>query len=117
LDRIDELIEFDLPSVAERKQLIVQYMEQYLLNPPNKYAKRVTTQDIGEAEIQQVAEMTEGFSGRAISKLAIAWQAAAYGTSNAILDKQMLLDTVTRHQRSARMKEQWIQKSATPSVA
>lgn len=38
------------------------------------------TEGIEEAEIERAVVETDGFSGRAISKLAIAWQAAAYGT-------------------------------------
>jgi ATPase family AAA domain-containing protein 3A/B len=108
LDRVDEMVEFGLPSKTERKQLIVQYMEEYLLNPPNRWAKKVTTKDIAEAEIDQVVLETEGFSGRGIAKLAIAWQAAAYGTETAMLDREMLLATVERHKASAKLKDQWI---------
>ena len=38
------------------------------------------TEGIEEAEIERAVVETDGFSRRAISKLAIAWQAAAYGT-------------------------------------
>merc|ERR1711968_5416 len=61
-DRIDDMVQFTLPSETERAKMIAQYMDKYLLKP------------------------TEGFSGREISKLAIAWQAAAYGTEDANLD-------------------------------
>merc|ERR1711966_464599 len=80
MDRIDEMISFDLPEPEERKRMIVMYIEKYLLNPPGSTSKKVTTVDIGDEEIDYVVEQTEHFSGRAISKLAIAWQAAAYGT-------------------------------------
>eukprot|EP00978_Attheya_sp_CCMP212_P018366 scaffold50167_cov51-Attheya_sp.AAC.3 len=66
----------------------VQYIEKYLLNPPGRWAKHVETLDIGDAEIERVVTDMVGFSGCAISrKLAIAWQAAAYGTDGAILDQ------------------------------
>ena len=50
---------------------------------------------------------TEGFSGRAISKLAIAWQAAAYGTDGAILDQETFFKTVENHKKSMAQKEGW----------
>jgi len=87
MDRIDEMVPFELPGPQERRKMIAMYIDKYLLNPPNRWAKTVTTEGIGDAEIDQVVAETEGFSGRAISKMAIAWQAAAYGTEGATLDK------------------------------
>eukprot|EP00587_Corethron_hystrix_P002171 CAMPEP_0113296942 /NCGR_PEP_ID=MMETSP0010_2-20120614/15_1 /TAXON_ID=216773 ORGANISM="Corethron hystrix, Strain 308" /NCGR_SAMPLE_ID=MMETSP0010_2 /ASSEMBLY_ACC=CAM_ASM_000155 /LENGTH=568 /DNA_ID=CAMNT_0000149757 /DNA_START=223 /DNA_END=1929 /DNA_ORIENTATION=+ /assembly_acc=CAM_ASM_000155 len=111
-DRIDEMVEFDLPGSDERHRMIVMYIERYLLNPSGRWAKKVTTEDIGEEEIRRVVDMTEGFSGRAISKLAIAWQAAAYGTDGAILSKDAFFETVEYQKRSISQKEEWIKMSA-----
>jgi ATPase family AAA domain-containing protein 3A/B len=83
------------------------YIDKYLINPPGK-AKRVTTEGIGAAEIEQVVKMTEGFSGRAISKLAIAWQASAYGTAGAILDRETFFKTVEHHKASMLTKDEWL---------
>ena len=107
LDRIDEMVEFDLPGPEERKRMIGMYIDKYLLNPPSQWSKRVEAVDIGEAEIDQVVKETEGFSGRAISKLAIAWQAAAYGTDGAVLDRDTFFRTVEQHKKSMRTKEEW----------
>lgn len=109
LDRIDEMVEFDLPGEHERRKMIALYIEKYLLNPPARWAKKVTTVDIGDEEIERVVEETEGFSGRAISKLAIAWQAAAYGTDGAILDKETFFLTVQNHKKSMTQKDGWMQ--------
>lgn len=108
MDRIDEMVQFDLPASTEREKMIIEYMEKYLLNPPNTYTKKVTTIDIGLNEIQQVVLMTNGFSGRAISKLAIAWQAAAYGTENATLDRDTFFQTVEQHRNSMYTKDKWM---------
>lgn len=108
LDRIDEMVEFDLPGEDERRKMIAQYIEKYLLNPPGRWAKKVSTVDIGDDEIERVVKETEGFSGRAISKLAIAWQAAAYGTDGAILDQDTFFQTVQNHKKSMTQKEDWI---------
>jgi ATPase family AAA domain-containing protein 3A/B len=108
LDRIDEMVEFDLPGEHERRKMIVQYIEKYLLNPPGRWAKKVTTVDIGDEEIERVVKETEGFSGRAISKLAIAWQAAAYGTDGAILDQENFFRTVQNHKKSMAQKDGWM---------
>lgn len=108
MDRIDEMVEFGLPGADERKKMIAMYIEKYLLNPPGRWAKKVTTVAIGDTEIDQVVKETEGFSGRAISKLAIAWQAAAYGTEDARLDRETFLNTVSIHRKSMQQKESWL---------
>mmetsp|Transcript_22438 Transcript_22438/g.27421 ORF Transcript_22438/g.27421 Transcript_22438/m.27421 type:complete len:139 (-) Transcript_22438:260-676(-) len=106
-DRIDEMVEFELPGKAERAKMIALYLEKYILNPPGMFAKKVTTVDIGDAEIERVVEETANFSGRAISKLVIAWQAAAYGTEGAILDQETFFTTLENHKKSMAQKEQW----------
>jgi len=111
MDRIDEMIEFDLPQEHERKKMIVMYIDKYLLNPPGRWAKKVKTEDIGDEEINFVVRETEGFSGRAISKLAIAWQAAAYGTENATLDRDTFFLTVEQHKKSMATKDEWIEQA------
>lgn len=113
MDRIDEMVQFELPAAHERRKMIAMYIEKYLLNPPDKWAKKVTTVDIGDEEIERVVAETEGFSGRAISKLAIAWQAAAYGTDGAILDQSTFFKTVEHHKQSMAQKEEWIQHAQT----
>ena len=62
---------------------------------------KVTTVDIGDKEIERVVEETEGFSMRAISKLAIAWHASTYGTDGAIPDQ----DTFFKYMSQ---KDDWI---------
>lgn len=110
MDRIDEMVGFDLPQEEERRSMIAMYIDKHLLKPPS-WAKKVTTEDIGDAEIEQVVKMTEGFSGRAISKLAIAWQAAAYGTEGAVLTKEAFFKTVENHKSSMLVKDEWLKQS------
>jgi len=108
MDRVDEMVEFGLPAEEERRRMIAMYIDKYLLNPPNRFSRKVQTEGIGDAEIEQVVKETEGFSGRAISKLAIAWQAAAYGTDGAILDRDTFFLTVQHHKQSMATKEGWL---------
>jgi ATPase family AAA domain-containing protein 3A/B len=110
LDRVDEMVEFDLPGVDERRKMIAMYVDKYLIKPP-AWAKPVTTIDIGPEEIETVVKETDGFSGRAISKLAIAWQAAAYGTEGAILDRETFFKTVQHHKESMLIKDKWLKEA------
>lgn len=107
MDRIDEMVEFGLPDEDERRSMIAMYIDKYLLKPPTS-AKAVTTEGIGTDEIEHVVQSTEGFSGRAISKLAIAWQAAAYGTEGAKLTKDTFFKTVEQHKKSMSTKDDWL---------
>lgn len=109
MDRVDEMVEFGLPAADERRKMIAMYIEKYLLNPPNQSSRKVITEGIGDSEIEQVVQETEGFSGRAISKLAIAWQAAAYGTDGAILDNETFFKTVQLHKQSMTTKDSWLE--------
>jgi ATPase family AAA domain-containing protein 3A/B len=109
MDRVDEMVEFGNPDADERRRMVALYLDKYLLNPPSRWAKKVTVEGVGPDEIERVVEETEGFSGRAISKLAIAWQAAAYGTDGAILDRETFFATVQAHRRSLQTKEEWLE--------
>ncbi|CAN0037768.1 unnamed protein product, partial [Choristocarpus tenellus] len=77
-DRIDEMVPFELPGKEERLRMLNLYMKRYLLDPPGK-AKAIDVKGVEDHHLEDVAVRTVGFSGREIVKLAIAWQAAAYG--------------------------------------
>lgn len=106
-DRIDDMVEFRLPSFDERLRMISQYMDTFLLHPPAG-SKQITVEGVDEALLRSFATSTEGYSGREISKLAIAWQAAAYGTDNATIDKDLLTQVLRESQNSKKQKLSWI---------
>jgi ATPase family AAA domain-containing protein 3A/B len=108
-DRIDELVEFKLPGYDERLRMIVQYMDQYLFHPPAG-SKEVSVVDVDEEAIKFIAEETEGYSGREISKLAIAWQAAAYGTENAVLSRELLMQVLSESKIGKVQKQTWLNR-------
>ncbi len=58
--------------------------------------------------LERVAQATEGFSGREISKLVIAWQAAAYGTANALLTAEVALEVLEESKQSKLKKQIWL---------
>lgn len=106
-DRIDEMIEFKLPDLDERFRMIQQYINQYI---KDYTGVTITHVEIDENLIQIVAEKTDGYSGREISKLAIAWQAAALGTPNALLSKELLLQVLENNIETKRKKQFWLSK-------
>ncbi|TFJ85120.1 hypothetical protein NSK_003543 [Nannochloropsis salina CCMP1776] len=112
-DRIDEMVDFNLPGEEERLEMVTIYLEKYVLNPPSTKARPITVEGIGEEEVKYAAKVTVGFSGREISKLAIAWQAAAYGAREgaATLDKELYLRVLEQHLASKRKKKDWFEAS------
>jgi ATPase family AAA domain-containing protein 3A/B len=107
-DRIDDMIEFRLPGYDERLRMITQYMDQYLLHPAGGSKTITVSDEVNEDVLKQVAEKTENYSGREISKLAIAWQAAAYGTENATFDVAMCLQVLDESLESKAKKRLWL---------
>ncbi|CAN0022826.1 unnamed protein product, partial [Heterosigma akashiwo] len=91
-DRIDEMVEFRLPGLDERRKMINMYLKKYLIDQEGagRRAKTIMVHGIEDKDIEDVARRTENFSGREISKLAIAWQAAAYGSDGAEFTPDMM---------------------------
>lgn len=97
-DRIDEEIEFEIPSLEERKRLVRLYFDKYVLKPAASGKRRgmkVDEFDYG-ALCDKIADMLEGFSGRAISKLAVAWQADAFASADRKLTEEMIMKRVSK---------------------
>lgn len=106
-DRIDEMVEFRLPSLEERLRMISQYIDQYLIQTPPG-ARKIKVEGVTEELLRSFAVATEGYSGREISKLAIAWQAAAYGTETAVINAELLTQVLHESQHSKQQKVSWI---------
>lgn len=114
-DRIDEMVEFKLPGEEERIQLILQYFDQYMLKP-EVGSKEVTIENMGEDTIRLIAKETDGYSGREISKLAIACQAAAYATKEAHLSQELLMQVVAESKVSKSQKQLWLNREIIGNV-
>ena len=125
-DRIDEMVEFDLPGLDERRKMIDMYMDKFLrgmnVGPLSVQSsssflsdlfagagptKIILDDGVDDALLQSVAERTEGFSGREIAKLTIAWQAAAYGSTNATFTPELLEVVLDAHGEQKGRKQAW----------
>ncbi len=132
-DRIDEIVHFDLPGLDERLHMLNFYMKKYVLEaqPPRRSISRyiidamlglptikpITSCDIGDEELSEVARDTERFSGREISKLAIAWQAAAYGTEGCVLNAELMREVLGYFKLQRQQKEIWEDESLIAAAA
>ena len=136
LDRCDESIFFPLPNAECRRDLISLYFDQHirkfmetnnlrastlksrlnqyfttqkplLLSVDSDLVEATDDKKLKEPVLGRVVKETEGFSGRAIAKMAIAWQAAVYGTDNTVLDKKTFFEVTQNHMKSLRQRVEW----------
>ncbi|XP_015515884.2 ATPase family AAA domain-containing protein 3A homolog [Neodiprion pinetum] len=107
-DRLDEMVEFNLPGIEERERLVRLYFDKFVLQPATEGKKRlkVAQFDYG-ALCTKMAAITEGMSGRELAKLGVAWQAAAYASEDGVLTEQMVIDRCMDAVRQHRQKVKW----------
>lgn len=89
VDRVDEALLFDLPDAPARRALLALYVHKYLVKAP---APLALAPDVDSAFLDGLADKLHGFSGRAISKLALSVQGVCYGRGAGAAQ----LPTVTR---------------------
>jgi len=80
LDRMDESFEFPLPSIEERKRMLSMFMEEHIHRPTKRGKVIEVDESVNDAWLEEVAKRTEGFSGRQLAKLVLAYQAAVFGS-------------------------------------
>ncbi|XP_029434402.1 ATPase family AAA domain-containing protein 3 [Rhinatrema bivittatum] len=108
-DRIDEIVNFALPQLEERERLVRLYFDKYVLKPATEGKQRLKLAqfDYGK-KCSEIAKLTEGMSGREISKLGVAWQAAAYASEDGILTEAMIDARVADAVRQHQQKMEWL---------
>lgn len=112
-DRLDNLIEFDLPGEEERLRMLKLYFSLFISSPPRvswwKKPRSVPLESEvdWEGKMKDISGVIIGFSGREISKLAIAWQASAFGSQDGILTVAMLEERVTDAVKQHQQKMKW----------
>uniref|UniRef100_A0A8C9X2S6 ATPase family AAA domain containing 3A n=1 Tax=Sander lucioperca TaxID=283035 RepID=A0A8C9X2S6_SANLU len=124
-DRIDEIVNFALPGPDERERLVRLYFDKYVLEPATGGRQRMKLAqfDYGQ-KCSEIAKWTEGMSGREISKLGVAWQAAAYSSEDGVLTEAMIDARVKDAVKQHLQKMDWLHgedeaqaKSLTPPTA
>jgi len=108
-DRIDEMVEFELPGHEERTRMIELYLDKYLrAPPPSPTARRIVVDEsLTPGHVAAAVDATDGFSGREISKLAIAWQAASYGSADARFTPEIMASVLEVHVAQRERKREW----------
>uniref|UniRef100_A0A3Q3BGH1 ATPase family AAA domain containing 3A n=1 Tax=Kryptolebias marmoratus TaxID=37003 RepID=A0A3Q3BGH1_KRYMA len=116
-DRIDEIVNFKLPGLEERERLVRLYFDKYVLEPATGGRQRMKLAqfDYGK-KCSEIAKRTEGMSGREISKLGVAWQAAAYSSEDGVLTEAMIDARVDDAVKQHLQKMDWLKSSQSPTL-
>ncbi|KAH9514111.1 ATPase AAA domain-containing protein 3 [Bulinus truncatus] len=116
-DRIDEMVEFEIPTFEERERLVRHYFQKFVLDPATTKSGRLRVAEFDYGlKCQEIAQKTEGLSGREISKLAVAWQAKAYASEKGILTVEMIDEIVDEAVRQHSLKVSWQHGEITTDV-
>lgn len=105
-DRIDEVVGFNLPNENERRIMLFHYLVKYCQPPSSfiekaafvyKYPKSlyhgkklIRMEGVSKEIIEKIATATEGFSGREITKMVIAWHDAAFTLPDPVLTPELM---------------------------
>mmetsp|Transcript_15092 Transcript_15092/g.61777 ORF Transcript_15092/g.61777 Transcript_15092/m.61777 type:complete len:142 (-) Transcript_15092:200-625(-) len=106
-DRIDEIVTFDLPGREERLRMIKYYFKKYVEAAASGASTRIKLDGISDEHFVEAAKRTEGFSGREIAKLGIAWQSAGYGTNEAKMTPDLYMMVLDAQVRQKLLKSEW----------
>lgn len=107
-DRVDEMVEFRLPGLEERERLVRLYFDKFVLQPAAEGKRRLKVAQFDYGQIcSEIAQATEGLSGREIAKLGVTWQAAAYASDDGVLTETMVMDRVRDAVKQNRQKVAW----------
>jgi len=104
LDRIDESFEFPLPQFEERKRMLRLFMDEHIHRPTQRGKVIKVDPGLDEGFMEDVARRTEGFSGRQLAKLVVAYQAAVFGSGTTMLTTG-LAETVLQYKLHNREEE------------
>lgn len=104
LDRIDESFEFPLPSLGERRRMLEMFMEEHVRRPTKRGHVIEVEETLNGDYLDEVAAKTDGFSGRQLAKLVLAYQAAVFGSGTTRLTKG-LADTVLNYKLAHREED------------
>lgn len=122
-DRIDEVVGFDLPSETERQTMLYHYLVMYCQPPVStqdklkfmwKYPRSIYTgkklirmEGVSHEVVERIARETVGFSGRAITKMVVAWHDAAFTLPDPVLTPEIMNRILEKFKLQQKLKETW----------
>jgi ATPase family AAA domain-containing protein 3A/B len=121
-DRMDEMVYFDKPSLKQRADILKYYLLKYLKpqhtllekmkmmfkHPSLIYTtKKTIKSELDDEYVDIVANKTEGFSARELSKLVVSWHDEAFAKDTSVLDRELADKVVEKHIRQNKIKDKW----------
>lgn len=107
-DRLDEMVEFNLPGPEERERLVRLYFDKFVLQPAMEGNKRLKLAQFDYSQLcSEMARRLDGLSGREIAKLGAAWQAAAFASHDGVLTEKMVMDKCMDAVNQHKQKVEW----------
>jgi hypothetical protein len=74
--------------------------------------KLIRMEGVDHALIERIAAETEGFSGREIMKMVVAWHDAAFTMDDALLTPQVMENVLHKFHLQHKLKETWTKQEA-----
>ena len=127
-DRIDEVVGFGLPSKKERQIMLYHYLVKYCQPPSSNMEKAkfiwkhprsiytgkklIRMEGVDASLIEDIADQTEGFSGREIMKMVVAWHDAAFTLPDAVLTPEVMHNVLHKFHLQHKLKETWTKEEA-----
>jgi ATPase family AAA domain-containing protein 3A/B len=127
-DRIDEIVGFGVPSVNERKTMLFHYLVKYCQPPQTtteklmflyKHPRSIYTgkklirmEGVTTEVIQEIAEKTQGFSGRELTKMVVAWHDAAFTLPEPVLTPELMRKVLSKFHLQHELKQTWSKEEA-----
>ena len=106
INRLDDIVKFQLPAVIQRQHLLVWYFKQQALKPATDGTRQLKIEDFNYITLcTKAAGLTEGMSAEAIEMVAIAWRKAAYTSIDLVFQEKMFLEVVEHRQKLARYRQ------------
>ncbi|XP_051805667.1 ATPase family AAA domain-containing protein 3-A-like isoform X2 [Acanthochromis polyacanthus] len=109
-DRIDEIVNFALLCLVWRRERLVRlYFDKFVLGPATAGRQRLKLAQFDHGlKCSDIAKRAEGMSRREISKLGVAWQAAAYSSEDGVLTEAMIDSRVDDAVKQHAQKMDWL---------
>lgn len=125
-DRVDEIVYFGKPSEDERKNMLMHYLVEFCQPPTStndklkffwkhpksiyQGKKLIRMEGVTNEYITEMAQKTEGFSGREIFKMVVAWHDAAFSKPDPVLTPELMEEILIKFNNQHGQKETWSKK-------
>lgn len=122
-DRVDEIVYFGKPSEEERKNMLLHYLVEFCQPPTStsdklkffwkhpksiyRGKKLIRMEGVTNEYISEIAQRIDGFSGREIFKMVVAWHDAAFSKPDPVLTPELMEEIIDKFNSQHAQKAKW----------